>query len=164
MNKTIVLAGDHNYTRQLETTIKSILYHNRDVKIYILNQDIMPDWFRKPRKIARLLGSEIIDVKLPEQAIFQDWTKQDHISVIAYARYFISDYISEDKVLYLDSDLVVNTSLDKLFGIDLEEKSLAAVKDTDGITFNTGVLLINNEKWRQEKLKERLIEQSILTI
>ena len=115
-------------------------------------------------KIARLLGSEIIDVKLPEQAIFQDWTKQDHISVIAYARYFISDYISEDKVLYLDSDLVVNTSLDKLFGIDLEEKSLAAVKDTDGITFNTGVLLINNEKWRQEKLKERLIEQSIVTI
>ena len=164
MIKTIVLAGDRNYTTQLETTIKSILYHNRDVKIYILNQDIMPDWFRKPRKIARLLGSEIIDVKLPEQAIFQDWTKQDHISVIAYARYFISDYISEDKVLYLDSDLVVNTSLDKLFGIDLEEKSLAAVKDTDGITFNTGVLLINNEKWRQEKLKERLIEQSILTI
>lgn len=71
MNKTIVLAGDRNYTRQLETTIKSILYHNRDVKIYILNQDIMPDWFRKPRKIARMLGSEIIDVKLPEQTVFQ---------------------------------------------------------------------------------------------
>lgn len=60
MNKTIVLAGDRNYTTQLETTIKSILYHNRDVKIYILNQDIMPDWFRKPRKIARMLGSDII--------------------------------------------------------------------------------------------------------
>ncbi|VPY08726.1 putative glycosyltransferase [Streptococcus pneumoniae] len=39
MIKTIVLAGDRNYIRQLETTIKSILYHNRDVKIYILNQD-----------------------------------------------------------------------------------------------------------------------------
>ncbi|VJM34974.1 glycosyltransferase [Streptococcus pneumoniae] len=164
MNKTIVLAGDRNYTRQLETTIKSILYHNRDVKIYILNQDIMPDWFRKPRKIARMLGSEIIDVKLPEQTVFQDWEKQDHISSITYARYFIADYIQEDKVLYLDSDLIVNTSLEKLFSIYLEEKSLAAVKDTDGITFNTGVLLINNKKWRQEKLKERLIEQSIVTM
>lgn len=164
MNKTIVLAGDRNYTTQLETTIKSILYHNRDVKIYILNQDIMPDWFRKPRKIARMLGSEIIDVKLPEQAVFQDWTKQAHISSIAYARYFIPDYIPETKVLYLDSDLIVNTSLEKLFCIDLEEKLFAAVKDTDGITFNTGVLLINNEKSRQEKLKERLIEQSIVTI
>lgn len=164
MNKTIVLAGDRNYTRQLETTIKSILYHNRDVKIYILNQDIMPDWFRKPRKIARMLGSEIIDVKLPEQTVFQDWEKQDHISSITYARYFIADYIQEDKVLYLDSDLIVNTSLEKLFSIYLEEKSLAAVKDTDGITFNAGVLLINNKKWRQEKLKERLIEQSIVTM
>ena len=164
MNKTIVLAGDRNYTTQLETTIKSILYHNRDVKIYILNQDIMPDWFRKPRKIARMLGSDIIDVKLPEQTVFQDWEKQDHISSIAYARYFIPDYIPEAKVLYLDSDLIVNTSLEKLFSLDLEKKLLAAVKDTDGITFNTGVLLINNEKCRQEKLKERLIEQSIATI
>ncbi|MCY7164421.1 SP_1767 family glycosyltransferase [Streptococcus mitis] len=164
MIKTIVLAGDRNYTTQLETTIKSILYHNRDVKIYILNQDIMPDWFRKPRKIARMLGSDIIDVKLPEQTVFQDWEKQDHISSIAYARYFIPDYIPEAKVLYLDSDLIVNTSLEKLFSLDLEKKLLAAVKDTDGITFNTGVLLINNEKCRQEKLKERLIEQSIATI
>ena len=164
MNKAIVLAGDRNYTTQLETTIKSILYHNRDVKIYILNQDIMPDWFRKPRKIARMLGSEIIDVKLPEQTVFQDWEKQDHISSIAYARFFIPEYVPEDKVLYLDSDLIVNTSLEKLFSIDLENRLLAAVKDTDGITFNTGVLLINNEKWRQEKLKERLIEQSVVTI
>ena len=164
MIKTIVLAGDRNYTTQLETTIKSILYHNRDVKIYILNQDIMPDWFRKPRKIASMLGSEIIDVKLPEQTVFQDWEKQDHISSIAYARFFIPEYVSEDKVLYLNSDLIVNTSLEKLFSIDLENRLLAAVKDTDGITFNTGVLLINNEKWRQEKLKERLIEQSVVTI
>ena len=100
MNKTIVLAGDRNYTTQLETTIKSILYHNRDVKIYILNQDIMPDWFRKPRKIARMLGSEIIDVKLPEQAVFQGWETREYISPMTYARYFIPDYISEDKVLY----------------------------------------------------------------
>ena len=164
MIKTIVLAGDRNYTTQLETTIKSILYHNRDVKIYILNQDIIPDWFRKPRKIARMLGSDIIDVKLPEQTVFQDWEKQDHISSIAYARFFIPEYVPEDKVLYLDSDLIVNTSLEKLFSIDLENRLLAAVKDTDGITFNTGVLLINNEKWRQEKLKERLIEQSVVTI
>ncbi|RRR09877.1 SP_1767 family glycosyltransferase, partial [Streptococcus pneumoniae] len=89
---------------------------------------------------------------------------QDHISSIAYARYFIPDYIPEAKVLYLDSDLIVNTSLEKLFSIDLENKLLAAVKDTDGITFNTGVLLLDNQKCRQEKLKERLIEQSIVTI
>lgn len=164
MIKTIVLAGDRNYTTQLETTIKSILYHNRDVKIYILNQDIMPDWFRKPRKIARMLCSDIIDVKLPEQAVFQGWETREYISPMTYARYFIPDYISEDKVLYLDSDLIVNQSLGSLFEIELYEHLLAAAWDTDGISFNAGVMLINNKKWRQEKLKERLIEQSIVTI
>lgn len=163
MIKTIVLAGDRNYTTQLETTIKSILYHNRDVKIYILNQDIMPDWFRKPRKIARMLGSEIIDVKLPEQTVFQNWKKQAHISSIAYARYFIPYYIQEDTVLYLECDLLINDKLDDLFEQDVQDYYIAAIRDTNGRGFNTGVLLINNEKWRQEKLKERLIEQSILT-
>ena len=163
MIKTIVLAGDRNYATQLETTIKSILYHNRDVKIYILNQDIMPDWFRKPRKIARMLGSEIIDVKLPEQTVFQNWKKQAHISSIAYARYFIPDYIQEDRVLYLDCDLLINDKLDSLFEQDVREHYLAAIRDANGQGFNTGVLLINNKKWRQEELKERLIEQSILT-
>lgn len=164
MIKTIVLAGNRNYTRQLETTIKSILYHNRDVKIYILNQDIMPDWFRKPRKIASMLGSEIIDVKLPEQTVFQYWKKQAHISSIAYARYFIPDYIQEDTVLYLDCDLLINDKLDSLFEQDVREHYIAAIRDANGQGFNTGVLLINNEKWRQEKLKERLIEQSIVTM
>lgn len=163
MIKTIVLAGDCNYTTQLEVTIKSILYHNRDVKIYILNQDIMPDWFRKPRKIARMLGSDIIDVKLPEQTVFQNWRKQAHISSIAYARYFIPDYIQEDTVLYLDCDLLINDKLDSLFDQNIEERYIAAIRDANGQSFNTGVLLINNKKWRQEKLKERLIEQSILT-
>ena len=163
MIKAIVLAGDRNYTTQLETTIKSILYHNRDVKIYILNQDIMPDWFRKPRKIARMLGSEIIDVKLPEQTVFQNWKKQAHISSIAYARYFIPDYIQEDTVLYLDCDLIINDKLDNLFEQNIEERYIAAIRDANGQGFNTGVLLINNNQWRQEKLKERLIEQSILT-
>lgn len=164
MKKAIVLAGDCIYTSQLETTIKSILYHNRDLNIYILNQDIMPDWFRKPRKMARMLGSDIIDVKLPEQVVFQQWSKQDHISAIAYARYFIADYIPEDKVLYLDSDLIVNDSLEGLFTINLGDKWLAAVRDTEGVTFNTGVLLINNAKWKQENIKELLITQSIETL
>ncbi len=39
-----------------------------------------------------MLGSEIIDVKLPEQAVLFKIGKQAHISSIAYARYFIPDY------------------------------------------------------------------------
>ena len=160
MKKTIVMAGDSNYLSQLETTLKSIFYHNKNVNVYILNQDIIPDWFRKPRKIARLLGGDVIDVKLPQDNIFQNWGTQNHISQIAYARYFIPSLIGEDKVLYLDSDLIVNAPLDDLWEINLGDQLLAAVMDTDGITFNTGVMLINNAKWREENLETKLVHQS----
>ena len=39
-SRAIVLAGNQNFTAQLSTTIKSIFYHNKDVKIYVLNRDI----------------------------------------------------------------------------------------------------------------------------
>lgn len=160
MKKTIVMAGDCHYLSQLETTLKSIFYHNKNINVYVLNQDIMPDWFRKPRKIARLLGGDVIDVKLPQGNIFQNWGTQNHISQIAYARYFIPSLIVEDKVLYLDSDLIVNAPLDDLWEINLGDQLLAAVMDTDGVTFNTGVMLINNAKWREENLEDKLVQQS----
>ena len=50
MIKTIVLAGDRNYATQLETTIKSILYHNRDVKIYILIKTLCQIGFENHEK------------------------------------------------------------------------------------------------------------------
>lgn len=41
--KSIVLAADNAYLIPLEMTIKSVLYHNRDVDFYILNSDIAPE-------------------------------------------------------------------------------------------------------------------------
>ena len=46
MRKSIALAADNAYLIPLETTIKSVLYHNRDVDFYILNSDIAPEWFK----------------------------------------------------------------------------------------------------------------------
>ncbi|HHG7822886.1 TPA: hypothetical protein ACPYAJ_000772 [Streptococcus pneumoniae] len=43
--KAIVLGADNNYRDKLETTIKSICYHNRDLKFYIFNEDIPKEWF-----------------------------------------------------------------------------------------------------------------------
>ena len=40
MRKSIVLAADNAYLVQLETTIKSICAHNRNLKFYVFNDDI----------------------------------------------------------------------------------------------------------------------------
>ncbi|MDU2560139.1 MAG: hypothetical protein E7C98_04905 [Streptococcus mitis] len=48
--KAIVLAGDYGYIRQIETTLKSIYYHNSDIKVYNFNQDIPQEWFISTRE------------------------------------------------------------------------------------------------------------------
>lgn len=44
--KVIVLAANQAYVSYLETTIKSICSHMKQIKFYILNEDIPTDWFR----------------------------------------------------------------------------------------------------------------------
>ena len=64
MNKKVfVLAGDYGYIRQIETTLKSICYHNSDVKVYIFNQDIPQEWFVSVREKMAYRNSVIVDIK-----------------------------------------------------------------------------------------------------
>ncbi|VTI77180.1 Glycosyl transferase [Streptococcus pneumoniae] len=57
--KAIVLAGDKNYLTPMLTTIKSILYYNQQVKIYILHQNIPSDWFHELKIQVEKLGSVV---------------------------------------------------------------------------------------------------------
>ena len=81
------------------------------------------------------------------------------LSYAAFFRYFIADEVQEDRVLYLDSDTIVNAKLDDLFTMDLQGYAIAAVQDfgQDGwlTTFNAGMLLIDAKKWR-EKIQHKV--------
>lgn len=155
----IVLIADQAYTEQLAVTMKSIMYHNKSVDFYIINQGIMPDWFRKIRRIVRNLGGELYNIPFDMGLISSEWRTQDHISPIAYAKYFISRLIDRDKVLYLDVDIVVNGSLVSLFATDLKGFPVGAVRDVDG-SFNTGVMLIDNLQWKELGVPDKCLELS----
>ncbi|KAH8502023.1 hypothetical protein H0E87_016693 [Populus deltoides] len=100
-----------------------------------------------------------------------------------YARIYLADIIPSDvkRVIYLDSDLVVVDDIAKLWEVDLEEKVLAApeychanftnyfsnlfwldpvlAKTFHGrrpCYFNTGVMVVDVEKWRQGGITQRL--------
>ena len=162
MNKKVfVLAGDYGYIRQIETTLKSICYHNSDVKIYIFNQDIPQEWFVSVREKMAYRNSEIVDIKL-FGGNMRNWSLPpvgQHINFMTFARYFIPSFVSEDIVLYLDCDLVVTRDLTDLFSIDLTNKPLAAAKIIYGLEdrFNAGVLLINNAYWKDKGIQQELI-------
>ena len=163
MNKKVfVLAGDYGYIRQIETTLKSICYHNSDVKVYIFNQDIPQEWFVSVREKMAYRNSEIVDIKL-FGGNMRNWSLPpvgQHINFMTFARYFIPSFVSEDIVLYLDCDLVVTRDLTDLFSIDLTNKPLAAAKVIYGLEdrFNAGVLLINNAYWKENTIQQELIE------
>ena len=159
--RAVVFAGDYAYIRQIETAMKSICRHNSHLKIYILNKDIPQEWFSRLRMYIQEMGGDLIDCKLIGQQFQMNWSnKLPHINHMTFARYFIPDFVTEDKVLYLDSDLVVTGDLTDLFELDLGENYLAATRSCfgAGVGFNAGVLLIDNKKWKSNNMRQQLVE------
>ena len=159
--RAVVFAGDYAYIRQIETAMKSLCRHNSHLKIYLLNQDIPQEWFSQIRIYLQEMGGDLIDCKLIGLQYKMNWSnKLPHINHMTFARYFIPDFVTEDKVLYLDSDLIVTDDLTDLFELDLGENYLAAARSCfgAGLGFNAGLLLIDNKKWKSENIRQQLIE------
>ena len=159
--KAIVLAANYAYVDQVLTTIKSICYHNRSLRFYLINSDFPNEWIKQINKRLEKFDSEIINCRVTSEQISRYKTD---ISYTVFLRYFVSDFVKEDKALYLDCDLLVTKNLDDLFSTDLQDYPLAAVRDFGGRAyfgremFNAGVLLINNFLWKQENMTQKLID------
>lgn len=84
-------------------------------------------------------------IKKIDESIFKCLaTPYSYVSYMTYARLLIPQLIPENKVLYLDSDIIVNDKLDSLFNIPLKDHYVAATPDPLR-GFNAGVMLINNQ-------------------
>ena len=103
-------------------------------------------------------------------ANFQDFRVDKWVSIATYYRILAPRIlpINIDKVLYLDSDIIVRGSLNDLWNTDLRDRALAAVgelADSRAVNlvglppgakyFNGGVLLINLAFWRENSIYER---------
>lgn len=159
--KAVVLAADFSNLDQVVTTIKSICYHNHSVRFYIINEDFPKEWFIQLNSRLRDFDSEMINCCVTSDQLSRHKTDISYTSSLLY---FISDFVEENKALYLDYDVLVTKNLDDLFEIDLQDYPLAAVRDYgrkvyyDQEMFNIGVLLINNRVWKQENMTQRLID------
>ena len=92
-----------------------------------------------------------------------------HLTLATYYRLFIPEKLPFDKALYLDVDIVVNGSIAQLYSTDLGDSFLAAVRapnfdrheqlemSKEANYFSAGVMLINLDQWRKERLKESVI-------
>ncbi|WP_267202680.1 glycosyltransferase family 8 protein [Limosilactobacillus kribbianus] len=150
MTRMVVFSADNGYIEQLTTAIKSLIYYNHDLTIGVFNADIPQEWFLKLNNDYRAVGVQIKNLKLAPEVLAGKPVSRTHIDPMTYARLLIPERLTAARVLYLDSDLVVNGPLDELFNLDLAGNLIGAVTDyAVPESFNAGVLLIDNAKLRQ---------------
>jgi len=169
----IVLITDANYmdfTRVAINSAKETKCPLSHYNFHVMTVDVSQS------DMAALKALESDDVKiriLPQQEADLFYVRDTHVSKASLLKYYIPNAVPElDKVLYIDSDILVLHDLNKLYQTDVSQVYLAAVKDPSwffenghvlelnlekrGFYFNSGVMLMNLKKIRDDNIIEKL--------
>ena len=176
LSPRVVFAVDDRYVQPLCVALVSLREAHRDVacpRVVVLHEGLSAT---ARAAIERLdLDVDFLEARSPSQPPVSEWW-----SSAMYLRLAIPDLLPEDRVaLYLDADTVILEPLWPLLATDVADVCLAAVRDPfnpvlacdtklpgwrelglSGETeyFNSGVMLLNLERWRREKIAERCSE------
>lgn len=126
------------------------------------------------KKVNNKSKITLIDItEIFKEEMLESVNINTHYTPYILVRLF-SDKVREipDKILYLDSDIVVYKNIEPLYNMKIDEYDYAACIDEIGKTFiskdyiNSGVLLMNMKKLRKEdslyKCREMVINKKML--
>ena len=178
----IFFAVDDGYCPFLAVAIQSMIDNSSAEYTYsikVLNTDISSENKRKISKYEQdNVSIEFVDLNYYIQKIKDKLYTRDYYSKTTYFRLFIPNlYPQYDKVLYLDSDIVVLDDIAKLFHTEMGDDLVAAAPDdviqfdpvfrnyaekVVGVAdyrryFNAGVLLMNLHQLRRFKFQEKFV-------
>ena len=165
----IVFATDENYIKHLSVAIISLLSNNSNLNfnIFIISGGFDAKNFKKIKSITEKYKVNLKQIIINDD-VFEKLVINYHFTKANYYRLLIPNFINEDKVLYLDSDIVVNGSVKDLYNQNLDNYFIGAVlnpgfdrheelkMDQNSRYFNSGVMLINNKKWQQNYYKRNV--------
>jgi len=182
MNLEIALAADDNFAMQMGICIMSIVETNEEffdmINIHILNNGISKDNIQKLKYLKKKyekLNYFFYDVEFIKRVIPvpEKGNPFYHLGFSTYSRLFLAKLIDKSikRILYLDSDILINGNLFDLYNVDFNDFYCAGVIDPfvknikntlnmkeNSIYINAGVLLINLEKWRSENIEDNFIQ------
>lgn len=133
----VVFAADNNYVPMLTTTIDSMLANASKDYFYDIvviedgitgeNKEQMAQYFSRYNDVSvRFFGAGALI------SGYDLTTSNEHISKETYYRFLIQDILPYyGKVLYLDSDLIIEGDVSELFELNLGDNLLAAAHDVD---------------------------------
>ncbi len=173
----ICFATDNNYAKYMGLALMSILKSaNKEDKLhfFILDNQIKQEEKDKIASLKKIKDFEIIYIPINDEMFKNCHANQKGLSLTAFARFLVPWLIEVDKLLYLDCDIFVRHSLAPLFNTDISNYYMAGALDFaikgsyliskfgNGVLpsdyVNTGVLLINNKKWKEESIADALFK------
>lgn len=175
MNINICFASDDRYAQHLAVTIVSILKNSGfedELFFYILDGGISENNKNKILELKKIKKFNIEYINLDDSALLELPLVLSHFSTAIYFRFKIADLLPNiDKIIYLDCDTVVCTSLKKLSEQDITNYYVAGVEDIgyhwvhkflnrkfENLYINSGVMVINLKLWRSDSLGNKLIK------
>lgn len=172
----ITCATDDNFVQHCCIMLVSLLLNNDDVEIYILTEGLKPQNERIIRdevgKYNAKINFRIVDTDVVSKFPLPNDDGLKHISRATYYRLFMAELLPEEvhKVIYLDCDIIVDSSIQELWDIDISKYAIAAVPQVgSGFEatrlgypieygyFNAGVNVLNLDYFRKTKVSEQLI-------
>jgi UDP-glucose/galactose:(glucosyl)LPS alpha-1,2-glucosyl/galactosyltransferase len=172
----ILCACDGRFLPHTATMLCSLLEHNRIFQIHVFHDTTASSELPKLKSFIGRYGCTVVSYQISPKDL-PDLRVDGHASIANYYRLLAPLLLPRDieKVLYLDSDIVIRQSLGELWNIDLTDHALAAVEDyyadpgkilpklkslqlpLGAKYFNSGVMLINLTFWRLNNVSERAI-------
>lgn len=169
----ILVVFDHKYVMPTGVMLRSLIFNNTTQALNIhaiLDKDVDDNDIKSLNELVTSSGLSNLYYYRYNHGNHQNYPciKGSHLSEAAYYRLFCASILPKEieRILYLDSDMIVNSNLDDLWNIDLTDVALAAVvspgmgSNTD-IYINSGLLLINLKYWREKKVANLFVEYII---
>ncbi|HBJ76931.1 MAG TPA: hypothetical protein DDY68_03755 [Porphyromonadaceae bacterium] len=168
----IAICCDNRYVVPSLVTIISLFENNKLEKfhVYIITDNKTENNKTKFKKIQDTYKQtiEICEINFTK---FLKLHSVGRYATPTYYRFVLSDIIKDDRVLYLDGDIIVRHNISELYNTPLEGFACAAVYDQNyddprlfnmlhlkEIYFNAGVLLININYWRKNNIANKLFD------
>lgn len=164
----ICLTFNERFAPHAAALIASILDHRepgRRVVFHVLWHDVSKNVQKQFERMQDDFSFDLRPIELSE-SLYRDLPAYRG-SHATYLRLSIHESIHDvSKILYLDCDTIVNSSLSPLFDVDLGDSYAAVVADSmdwplsrlESPCFNAGVMLLDNEKLRGLNLRKQAKE------
>lgn len=169
--KSVVYACNDVYIRQTLVSMVSLIQYNPEVKIYLIEDQISKQNEQWIYDVLSRYHKSIIMISLSEILPDIRWNEKDRHPKTIYAKLFMENVIEENRVLYLDSDVIVRESLDPLFYRPMENEYVAGVLMPYSAKLKErifayhgepyicdGVVLFNLSYWRKNSMTKKCIQ------